>query len=271
MEKKRVLIVGLEPADVQLIRQSVGFDYLILHYDVLPKVQLVSGQLLAESTTVPGKFLLVDAVIFHGIYENDFDLITMLALWNGPCLPGARGMMDLRQRIPGLARALQVSRFTGIKRGMVINQDNYFSEKESVAKWGVWHCGEDKAKFTGDWASSETSVIEEFITGEAVRIMIIGDISWQIKLTGDTWLKSIHNEGSGQMDIDTELLADGKRIARHFGLEIVGIDYMVGSNGQKYLLEVNHIPNVTVFSFVNEAFIEFAKTWIAAIKLSENY
>jgi hypothetical protein len=263
MDKKRILIVGLELADVQSIKQGIGFDYLIVHYDILPKVQLVKGELLVESASIPGKFLTIDAVIFHGIFENDFDFITLLALWDGPCLPNAKGMMDLRLRIPGLVRALSVSMFSGIKRSMVLDKDEYFTESESVAKWGIWHCGEDKEKFKGNWESSETSVIEDFVTGDAVRIMLIGDKSWQIKLTGDTWLKSIHHEDSSKMTIDNELLADSKRIAKCFSLEIVGVDYMVAADGQKYLLEVNHIPNVTVFSFINEAFIEFAKTWIA--------
>ncbi|MBL0101512.1 MAG: hypothetical protein IPP49_16945 [Saprospiraceae bacterium] len=84
--------------------------------------------------------------------------------------------------------------------------------------------------------------------------MIVGDKYWQIKLTGNTWLKSIHNEGSGEMKIDPELLNDSLNIARHFNLLTVGVDYIAGSNGENYLLEVNHIPNVTVFPFVNQAF-----------------
>ena len=261
MDKKRILIVGLEEPEAQVFKQTLGFGFLVVHYDVLPTVQLVEGDLFVESPTVPGKFLLVDKVIFHGIFKDDVDFITLLALWNGPCLPNAVGMMDLRQRIPGLARALQVSRFSGIKRGMVIGAQEYSSSAEVVAKWGVWHCGEDKAKFSGAWQSSETSVIEEFIEGEAVRIMMVGDTHWQIKLTGDTWLKSIHNEGSAEMTVDNELLEDARKIAFHFKLETIGIDYMVGANGERYMLEVNHIPNVTVFPFINKAFMEFAVDW----------
>ena len=266
MDKRRVLIVGLDNSDVQSIKQDLGFEYLFLHYEVLPKVQLVEGKLFVESISVQGKYLSVDIVIFHGIFENDFDFLTLLALWNGPCLPNAFGMMDLRQRIPGLVRALSVSKFSKLKRGMVLGQEEYYSENESVAKWGVWHCGEDKERFTGSWESKETSVVEEFISGEAVRIMLIGDKSWQIKLTGDTWLKSIHHKDSIAMNIDSELAADTRTIANHFDLQIVGVDYMVGQNGQKYLLEVNHIPNVTVFPFINEAFIEFSKHWITSIE-----
>jgi hypothetical protein len=262
MDKKRVLIVGLEESEILIIKQSIGFDYLLVHYEVLPKIQLIEGNLLVESSTTPGKYLSVDIVIFHGIFADDFDFITLLALWSGPCLPNASGMMDLRHRIPGLVRALSVSKFSGIKRGMVLGGEEYFAESEVVAKWGIWHCGEDKNKFTGSWKSAETSVIEEFITGEAVRIMIVGDKAWQIKLTGDTWLKSIHHQDALEMELDNELLSDSRNIAKHFGLQMVGIDYMVSSDGNKYLLEVNHIPNVTVFPFMNKAFLEFSKEWI---------
>ncbi|WP_417369249.1 hypothetical protein [Flavobacterium beibuense] len=262
MEKKRLLIVGLEPRDTEKISKELGWEYLTVHYDMLPVVKLMDGVLYVESPQVPNKFLKVDKVIFHGIYEKDVDFLTLLALWDGPCLPNALGMMDLRQRIPGLVRSLQASKFNTLNRSMVINQQEWNSDKEVVAKWGIWHCGEDKHKFNGNWQSSETSVIEDFIDGEAVRIMLIGNKSWQIKLTGDTWLKSIHNDGSDQMEIDTELLDDSIAIAKHFNSQMIGVDYIVGNDGQKYLLEVNHIPNVTVFPFINEAFIDYAINWV---------
>lgn len=264
MEKKRILVIGLEPTDVDAIKQQIGFGYLIVHYDVLPRVRLIKDELWVESLAVPDKFLLVDLVVFHGIFEHDYDFITMLTLWNGPCLPNAAGMMDLRQRIPGLARTLAVSKFNTLKRGMVINADEYSAETESVAKWGVWHCGEDKAKFTGDWESAETSIVEEFISGDAVRIMLVGDEHWQIKLTGESWLKSIHGEGANVMAVDSALLEDSQNIARHFKMQMIGVDYMVATDGEKYLLEANHIPNVTVFPVVNQAFKDYAVKWIAS-------
>lgn len=262
MNKQRVLFIGLEEKEVAAIKETIGFDFLTVRYDMLPKIKLAEGQLMVESPSVADKFLVVDKVVFHGIFEDDYHFITLLALWRGSCLPNALGMMDLRQRIPGLVRALGVSKFGGIKRSMVLGDQDFHSSTEVVAKWGIWHCGEDKAKFTGDWKSSEPSVIEEFIVGDAVRIMIVGDKYWQIKLTGETWLKSIHNEGSDKMEIDPDLLEDSLNIAAHFNLLTVGVDYIVGENGEKYLLEVNHIPNVTVFPFVNDAFIEFAASWI---------
>lgn len=264
MDKKRILIIGLEEREVVAIKNNLGFDYLVVHYDMLPNIKLVNGTLFTESPTVVDRYYPVDKVIFHGIFEDDYDFITLLALWGGPCLPDAAGMMDLRQRIPGLARALKVSKFSGIKRSMVLANQEFYSPTEVVAKWGIWHCGEDKAKFTGAWKSLEPSVIEDYIEGEAVRIMIVGDKYWQIKLTGDTWLKSIHNEGSCEMEVDDNLLQDSKNIANHFNLLTVGVDYIAGADGENYLLEVNHIPNVTVFPFVNEAFVEFSSQWIVS-------
>ena len=260
--KRRILLIGLQPEEIEALRLNLSNDFLIVAYDLLPKVRLNHGILSVESTKVSGKFLKVDQVVFHSIYEKDYDFITLLALWNGPCLPNATAMMNLRERIPGLVRSLAVSKFDGISRGMTLGKQNYSSDKEVVAKWGVWHCGEGKHKFSGDWISPETSVVEDFIEGEAVRIMLIGDKYWQVRLTGDTWLKSIHNEGSWKMEIDKNLLEDSKQIAKSFGIEMIGVDYMVGKNGVNYLLEVNHIPNVTVFPFMNEAFIEYSTNWL---------
>jgi Tubulin-tyrosine ligase family len=262
MKKKTILLIGLEKTDATKLRKHLGIDYIVLHFEMLPNVKLVAGKLYVESTSVMDKFIEVDEVIFHGIFENDVDFLTLLALWNGPCMPNAIGMMDLRQRIPGLARVLQVTNFGDGKRGMTIGSQVYTSETEVVAKWGVWHCGEDKHKFSGTWQGSETSVVEDFIYGEAVRIMMIGNEYWQIKLTGDTWLKSIHNEGADKMEINPALLEDSKKIAKHFKMEIIGVDYMISKEGQPFLLEVNHIPNVTVFPFVNEAFLKYVTKWI---------
>ncbi len=58
-------------------------------------------------------FVSVERVAYHAIFEDDFDFLTVLALWGGPCLPGARGMMDLRLRLPGLVRVLAVTRWSG--------------------------------------------------------------------------------------------------------------------------------------------------------------
>jgi hypothetical protein len=257
----RILFVGLEEPEVQEITQQTGC--LSVVYEHLPNVKLVEGELFAESRLHPGKFLKIDKVVYHGIFENDFDTLTLLALWGGPCLPDAGGMMDCRLRHSGLVRALRVTRFGNLPRGMSVGAGEWLAERPTVAKWSNWHCGENKARFQGAWTSpNEITVYEPFIEGEAVRLMLVGEQAWQIHLKGDDWLKSIHHTDAGQMPIDADLLEDARRLAAHFNFALVGIDYMIDNQGNKFLLEVNHIPNVTVFPFMREAYVAFAVQWI---------
>jgi hypothetical protein len=233
----------------------------VVYADMLPRLRLERGRLFVEPPSALDRFVPVGAVVFHGIYENDLPFLTTLALWGGPCLPGAQGMMDCRQRVPGLVRALRVTRFGGLPRGFADRGTLVTADGATVAKWGEWHCGENKARFTGEYRASVPTLFEPFVDGSAVRIHVTGDRVWQIRLAGDGWLKSIHHPEAGFLPVDPELRDDALGLQRHFGLEMLGIDYMVAETGARYLLEVNHIPNVTVFPELREAFLEFAERW----------
>jgi hypothetical protein len=206
-------------------------------------------------------FVPVERVAYHAIFEDDFDFLAALALWGGPCLPDARGMMDLRLRLPGLIRALAVTRFGGIPRSYADRGTTVSAEGPTVAKWGNWHCGEDKARFDGSWTAVVPTLFEEYVDGEAVRIVLVGERAWQVRMAGEGWLKSIHDPGAAFMAIDPELLDDARRLADHFSLRTVGVDYIVVQDGSRHLLEVNHVPNMTAFPEVREAYLEMVVSW----------
>jgi hypothetical protein len=63
------------------------------------------------------------------------------------------------------------------------------------------------------------------------------------------------------MPIDPELLDDTRALQQHFGLEMLAVDYMVAGAGERHLLEVNHIPNVTVFPEIRAAYLDWAARW----------
>lgn len=257
--KRFVLIVGLDVTDSQQIRDRINHP-AICHV-VIPKIRLQDGDLWAETGRGP-QMVPISSVIYHGIYEDDLDFITGLALWNDNCLPNPRAMLDLRLKLPGLVRALDHTRF-GYPRGFTTaNTMISAGEIERVAKWGNWHCGENKERFIGTWSGESAAIIEPFLQGEAVRVVIIGDHHWQIRLDGDSWLKSIHHADADFMDIDPDLLDDTHNIQKAFGMEIIANDYIVGDNGDKYLLEVNHIPNVTRFTALWDAYLEFVVDWV---------
>lgn len=254
-----VCIVGLDEHESDEIRSLV--DQFVIAHVVVPKICVQDGTLLVESgrgiQMVP-----VSKLIYHGIYENDLDFITGLAIWDGDCLPNPRAMMDCRLKLPCLVRALAHTRFGSSPRGYAAPNVYYETETERVAKWGNWHCGENKVRFIGSWQASEPSIIEHFLEGQAIRVVIIGKKAWQIKLDGDDWLKSIHHADADFMEIDPELLEDTQNLKTAFGLEIIANDYIVANDGSKHLLEVNHIPNVTRFPEIWEAYRDYVVDWI---------
>ncbi|MCI0714134.1 MAG: hypothetical protein L0154_28515 [Chloroflexi bacterium] len=257
--REYVAIIGLDERESEEIRDSL--DVWAISHMVLPKIMVNDGQLWVEAPNGP-RLVPANKVVYHGIFENDLNFMVGLALWGGPCLPNPRAMMDCRMKLPGLVRALKLTRF-GHPRGYASPYAMITSEEERVAKWGNWHCGENKERFTGTWTASEESIIEPFFAGQAVRVVIIGDQAWQICLQGDDWLKSIHHDTADFMDIDDELLEDTENIRQGFGLEIIANDYIVTDNGKKYLLEVNHIPNVTRFPEMWEAYRDYVIEWVA--------
>lgn len=254
-----LLLVGLDEPEIAELKNRLSRP--VLAFETLPRIQVDRGRLVVEHPRVMNAFVPVERVAYHAIFEDDFDFLTALALWGGPCLPSARGMMDLRLRVPGLVRALAVTRFGSTARSFADRGASMTVEEESVAKWGNWHCGENKARFLGSWTATEPTLFEEFVEGHAVRVMLVGERAWQIRMEGDDWLKSIHHPEASFMPVDPDLRDDTQKLADHFGLEIIGVDYIVGHDGSKHLLEVNHVPNVTVFRDVREAYLDRVVQW----------
>ncbi|MDX2139088.1 MAG: hypothetical protein SF123_13445 [Chloroflexota bacterium] len=256
--KEYVCIIGLDEPESDAIRARL--DVPVLARVTLPGIVVQDGQLWVETDSRP-RFVPAAKLVYHAIYDNDFDFITGLAFWKGACLPNARAMLDCRLKLPCLVRALQHTRF-GFPRGYATPHMRVDSDSEKVAKWGNWHCGENKQRFTGSWQGEDAAVIEPFISGQAVRVVMIGEQYWQIKLEGDDWLKSIHHAQADFMEIDVELLADTRHLKAAFGLDVIANDYMVAADGSRYLLEVNHIPNVTRFPAIWEAYLEYVVAWV---------
>lgn len=258
--RQRVCIVDLDQPQNDLLAQRLQGP--LSTYETLPRMLVRDGELWVES---PSGFGMqpVSKVVFHGIFEHDHDFIAGLALWGGPCLPNARAMMDCRLKLPCLVRALRYTRFGLPQRGYASPKIEYTTAVERVAKWGNWHCGENKQRFDRVFESTESAIIEEYFEGEAVRVAVIGSQAWQIKLEGDEWLKSIHHSSACIVDADPDLVADTRNVAQGLGLEIAANDYIVSKDGQSHLLEVNHIPNVTRFPEIWNAYADYVVEWLS--------
>ncbi|MBN9522164.1 hypothetical protein J0H58_27200 [bacterium] len=261
MPAEPVVLIGLDPPETNDLRRRCAAR--LLTYPMLPHAQLRAGELfLGRAGVWDGP---VTKVVYHGIFEDDLPTLAALALWGGPCLPSAHGLLDCRPRIPNLARCRRVSRFAGLPRGYAGPGTTFETTVPSVAKWGEWHCGEGKERFDGTWAATEPTLIEPFLDGEAVRVTAIGDRLWQVCMGGDGWKKSIHGAGAAMMSLDAELADDVRRMRDHFDLAVCAADYIVTAAGEKHLLELNHVPNVTEFPEVREAYLSHVADWVAQV------
>lgn len=257
---ERICLIGLDTPQNDWFRARIAGP--ILCHESLPRIIVCDGQLLVESLSGFG-MLPVGKIVFHGIFEDDHDFVSGLALWGGPCLPSAAGMMDCRLKLPCLVRALRHSRFAAPPRGYASPGVNYATDMPRVAKWGNWHCGENKQPFDHAWQSTESAIVEPFFAGSAVRIVVVGDRFWQIEMQGDDWLKSIHHPAAAMVEPDMRLVQDTQQVAKGLGLEIAANDYIVSPEGVAHLLEVNHIPNVTRFPEIWEAYGQYVLKWLA--------
>ena len=64
------------------------------------------------------------------------------------------------------------------------------------------------------------------------------------------------------MPINDDLLDDTLQIRQGMELDLIANDYLVDQQGQPYLLEVNHIPNVTQFPELWAAFRDHVIDWL---------
>ena len=261
---RRYSIIGLDRSETEYIADRLGDP--VQAYEVLPRI-IVQDSVLSIQSDSGFQYRPADKVVFHGIFADDHDTIAGLAIWGGPCLPNAHAMMDCRLKLPCLVRALQYTQFASpirsfVSAGAEFALEESLPSRECVAKWGNWHCGENKHRFSDRWTAEEASVVEPFLDGEAIRVVVIGDRSWQIRLAGNDWLKSIHHAAAEFVTLDASLDADTRAVAAGFGLEIAANDYIVTSDGVPHLLEVNHIPNVTRFPEIWDAYVDYVVDWL---------
>ena len=256
--EERTALIGFDAPEAADLASRLGGPCLIS--EMLPRIVLHDGVLRVEADR-SGDYLPVSRVIFHGIFEDDLPFLAALALWGGPCFPDPAAMMDARLRLPSLVKALRFTRFGGL-RGFASKRATFQAEGDYVAKWGDWHCGENKERFSTSFTADEPMLFEPFIEGEAVRITAIGRHVRQIRMGGSGWKKSVHGTGAEFMPLDPDLAADAERIRGGLGLSILANDYILGGNGP-YLLEVNHIPSVTCLPELWEDYAEAVAAWMA--------
>lgn len=121
-----------------------------------------------------------------------------------------------------------------------------------VLKVGNLHQGEGKHLIHGDkverieeW-DGVASAEPYFMGGTSARALFIGDNEFALRFDNPTsWIKN-----SAGADVATwpeapkKMWEHARRVHRHFGLEVSGIDYVIEKDGTPRFLEFNHFPGV---------------------------
>jgi hypothetical protein len=264
MRKKmpRPLIsIGLEPNVVEAIKKEVG--HIVVH-DTLPRMYSHIGQAFVESPSIYGKYLRPRGVLYYCYFEEPGSVRRSLALSDTPTFPGVRRTIMHDDKALSLIAALDAEAkngYPGIARGFTDEIPVPLDEGETaVAKWGYWHCGEDKKLCEGEAIAPEAAIIEPFIVGESHRVLVVGDSYWQLHYESEDWRKNV-NSTITVLDVpDRDLALRAHKTAKELGLVVAGIDYIINDDGA-FLLEVNAYPGLYQVQQAEEKFIELAVDW----------
>jgi hypothetical protein len=250
MDMERIACVGLEPRYVRAIKKRPHGH--VVTYEVPPRMYSLHGRLFAESLTVNGKWLQIDRLFWYG-YFPDFPRIPevrrAIALAAVPAFPDLDLALIHDDRVLSLILATRADPKLPIKRGYLTTDSRPFTFEElHVLKVGNDHCGDGKRLINGYLGGNQGTlpgIIEPFIKGESIRVLVVGEKAWVLKYEskkGD-WRKNVDPVVT-EIHFAPGIKERGQQIAKKLDLSVVGIDF-IGSHEEGWqLLEVNAYPGL---------------------------
>lgn len=139
----------------------------------------------------------------------------------------------------------------------------------SVLKLGNVHRGEGKLLLRSPEDIPECldpcSSLEPYFKGSSVRVFVIGDTSFCAEVTNEgSWVKNSPGADASLVPGNLELVLHARSVALHFGLELAGVDYIVGPEGFHFL-EINQFPGFYGLDEVEEEAFRFFKSKMAEV------
>jgi hypothetical protein len=201
-------------------------------------------------------------VVFYGYFDDAGAARRGLALGSTPTFPDVGKTLPLDERAVALMLALRAEGRLPA-RGFVPRGVSVTVDREHVIKWGNRHCGEDKERVLGLVQVANDAVIEPFVTGRSVRILVVGERAWQLEYESADWRKNV---GSTVTIVEAapDLVARARQTTTRLGLDVAGVDYIV-SEGEATLLEVNAYPGLDDVPGAAEELLSMAQTWWSSL------
>ena len=262
---ERIACIGLAPRNVEALKKS--FDGAVLTYEVPPRMYSMNGKLFAESRSIVGKWLSFEWAYWYGYYPGDQRVVEArkaLGLSSaGKCLDFRNAVLH-DDRTVSLMLAEHADPSPSLPRGYLPKGTRTLAfEQPQVFKVGNDHCGDGKHLMNGfNPEYPAGGIIEPFLKGESVRVLIIGKKAWVLRYQskkGD-WRANVDPLVT-ELHVSTYpgLVPRSRTIAERLGLRVLGIDYLGhGDLGLTRwdLLEVNAYPGLDDAAGAHEAYEE---------------
>lgn len=119
-----------------------------------------------------------------------------------------------------------------------------------VVKSGNVHRGEGKYLISQEQPFPDfegTCTIEPYFEGISIRSLIIGDETFGIRIENEqNWIKNTEGAEIYEYTLSKEIIDHSREVARYFGLDVAGVDYIINKDGFHFL-EINQYPGVSGF------------------------
>jgi hypothetical protein len=186
--------------------------------------------------------------------------LSLLAETRFPCWPDPSRLLALDDRHEVMRRCVD-TRLATDEVQIVQHPEEITIERPFVLKTGNLHRGEGKHLIGSDtrlpdWDGVATA--EPFYDGDSVRAFCVTRLDGGVDVYGigydnpHTWIKNAAGAELYPYDLPFDLAMHARRVHRHFGLAISGIDYIVGDDGFHFL-EFNQFPGLGATEEIAEA------------------
>lgn len=212
-------------------------------------------------------WLNVDVVIWRSQFDADFQteskLLDIICLSNVRCINPVSSIINYSRNIP-MYKAIQDAGLNSLKREVFMGPSSgYLVTPElsspKILKVGDHHSGFGKSIIRNQESYQDTIdmvvLLNDFYTMEPyirykqdIRVTLIGDKLYINERVPSMWKANVCPIAVKDIplsEIDEEIIEGTKRLAEKIGASVLGADWLLGEDGQWYIIEANMSPGLS--------------------------
>lgn len=209
----------------------------------------------------------LNAVVFYADMDDkelEISNLSVIQQSNKPCWPNPTVLLKMINRHDVLQECLQHNFIDHpIHQTTYYNRHQVNLEYPFVLKCGNTHRGQNKflidSKAT--WEAKDVwdgiATCEPYFVGRSVRALVVGDQTFGLEVQNDSsWIKNSAGTDAFEVLLPKDIIEHAQRCAKHFKLDIAGVDYIIENDGKFHFLEINQFPGLSCYDDSTTNYIE---------------